>query len=438
MCDQRLNVTEPPLRSHSGLTMKKKQSEALSLLEDGQNIFLTGPGGVGKTAVLKTFINSSTMNIAVTSTTGTSALLLNGTTLHSFLGIGLGTKSTKHLVDKILSQGWLRKRWVLLECLVIDEVSMMHPNLFDKLEEIARIVRNNDKPFGGIQLALSGDFLQLPCIGTMHFCFQAKSWKKCIPNIICLDEIIRQGDRKFQDCLNAVRLGNITEGVRKILDSRVGIKLSNGFGICPTKLYSKNVNVEKENDVELDKLAQKGKEFCAYEMDIQTYHSSKCQKDFTIKKFKKFCPAPTYLELCVGAQVMLVKNIDLLCGLANGSRGIVVGFTPEDIPIVRFLNGKERPIGMELWEMEEQDKVILRAYQIPLRVAYAISIHKSQGCSLDYAQIDLSNIFEYGQAYVALSRVKSLRGLSISAIDYNCIQADPVAVAYYETLSSSK
>ena len=132
---------------------------------------------------------------------------------------------------------------------------------------------------------------------------------------------------------------------------------------------------------------------------------------------------------------MLVKNIDLLHGLANGSRGIVVGFTLEDLPIVRFLNGEERPIGMELWEMEEQDKVILRAYQVPLRVAYAISIHKSQGCSLDYAQIDLSNIFEYGQAYVALSRVKSLRGLSISAIDYDCIQADPVAVAYYKTLA---
>ena len=435
MCDQRLNVTKPPLRSYSGLTMKKKQSKALSLLEDGQSIFLTGPGGVGKTAVLKTFINSSTMNIAVTSTTGTSALLLNGTTLHSFLGIGLGTDNIRRLVDKIFNNDWLRKRWILLECLVIDEVSMMHPDLFDKLEEIARIIRNNSKPFGGIQLALSGDFLQLPCIGTMNFCFQAKSWKKCVPNIIYLDEIIRQGDRKFQECLNAVRLGAITERAKKILDSRVGIKLSNGYGIQPTKLYSKNINVEKENDAELDKLAQKGEEFCAYEMDIQTYHSSKCRKDFIIRKFKKFCSAPDYLELCIGAQVMLVKNIDLLHGLANGSRGIVVGFTLEDLPIVRFLNGEERPIGMELWEMEEQDKVILRAYQVPLRVAYAISIHKSQGCSLDYAQIDLSNIFEYGQAYVALSRVKSLRGLSISAIDYDCIQADPVAVAYYKTLA---
>ena len=197
------------------------------------------------------------MNIAVTSTTGTSALLLNGTTLHSFLGIGLGTDNIRRLVDKIFNNDWLRKRWILLECLVIDEVSMMHPDLFDKLEEIARIIRNNSKPFGGIQLALSGDFLQLPCIGTMNFCFQAKSWKKCVPNIIYLDEIIRQGDRKFQECLNAVRLGAITERAKKILDSRVGIKLSNGYGIQPTKLYSKNINVEKENDAELDKLAPK-------------------------------------------------------------------------------------------------------------------------------------------------------------------------------------
>jgi len=129
-----------------------------------------------------------------------------------------------------------------------------------------------------------------------------------------------------------------------------------------------------------------------------------------------------------------MKNIDMSCGLANGSRGVVMGFNDSSMPIIRFLNGEQRAIGMEIWDMKEKNKRVIRAYQIPLRVAYAISIHKSQGCSLDYAEVDLSNIFEYGQAYVALSRVKSLNGLSIKAIDYKCIQADPIAVSYYQSL----
>ena len=183
----------------TNVPMKEKQINALSLLEDGKSVFLTGPGGVGKTAVMKSFAVNSSSNVAITSTTGTSALLLNGTTLHSFLGIGLGKESVRKLVDRITSQKWLSNRWRLVECLVIDEISMMHPDLFDKLEEVARIVRRNSDPFGGIQLALSGDFLQLPCIGTMNFCFQAKSWEKCVPNVVYLDEIIRQGDRRFPE-----------------------------------------------------------------------------------------------------------------------------------------------------------------------------------------------------------------------------------------------
>jgi ATP-dependent DNA helicase PIF1 len=432
MCDNFLNTTKPiKVRS---VPMKKKQAHALALLENGESVFLTGPGGVGKTAVLRTFATNCSVNVAITSTTGTSALLLNGTTLHSFLGIGLGKESVKRLVTRINNQNWLRNRWSLLDCLVIDEISMMHPDLFDKLEEVARVVRNDPRPFGGVQLAISGDFLQLPCIGTMNFCFQAKSWNKCVPNVVYLDEIIRQGDKRFQKCLNAVRLGNITKEVRAILDTRVGARLSNDHGIRPTKLYAKNVDVQKENDIELDKLAEEGREFFAYEMDIEIHPDLLRSRVYMTNKFKKYCPVSERIELCVGAQVMLVKNIDLYCGLANGSRGVVMGFNSANLPIVRFLNGEERVIGMELWEMDDKNMKALRAHQIPLRVAYAISIHKSQGCSLDYAEIDLSEVFEYGQAYVALSRVKSLHGLSIIDINYDCIQADPLAVSYYEKL----
>ena len=427
MCDKSTRIRSVPLRD--------KQRRALALLANKKSLFLTGPGGVGKTAVLKYFASNCNSNVAITSTTGTSAILLNGTTLHSFLGIGLGKETVKKLVKKIGDQRWLSNRWRLLECLVIDEISMMHPDLFDKLEEVARIVRNDSRPFGGIQLALSGDFLQLPCVGTMNFCFQAKSWEKCVPNVICLNEIIRQGDKKFQKCLNSVRVGNITKEVRDILDSRLRATLSNEYGIKPTKLYAKNIDVERENDIELDKLATDSREFYAYEMTLEIPNTLQGSKEYLLRKFQKYCPVADHIELCIGAQVMLVKNLELACGLANGSRGVVIGFSSEDMPIVRFLNGEERTIGIDNWEIENKNQKTLKAYQIPLRVAYAISIHKSQGCSLDYAEIDLSDIFEYGQAYVALSRVKSLKGLSIIGINYECMQADPVAVEYYRTLN---
>jgi ATP-dependent DNA helicase PIF1 len=421
------------------IKMKYKQLKALSLLEDGKSVFLTGPGGVGKTSVLKFFTNNTTMNIAITSTTGTSSLLINGTTLHSFLGIGLGKESVSKLVERITSHNWLVNRWRLLECLVIDEISMMNPILFDKLEEVARILRKSNEPFGGIQLVLSGDYLQLPCIGTMNFCFQAKSWNDCVPNVVYLDEIIRQGDKKFQNCLNSIRIGNITQDVKDLLNTRVGVSLKNDYGIKPTKLYSKNIHVERDNNIELDKLAQEGREFYAYEMSIDIPVELRKNKEYIVKKFTKFCPVAKHIELCIGAQVMLVKNIDLTHGLANGSRGVIMGFdSSSSMPIVRFLNGEERIICMEKWEMDERNKRVLRAYQIPLRVAFSLSIHKCQGCSLDYAEIDLSDVFEYGQAYVALSRVKTLSGLSIISIDYDCIQADPLAVSYYENLSKNQ
>ena len=164
------------------IELNEKQNIAYSLMANGKNVFITGPGGTGKTAVIKLFTRTykSSRTIAITSTTGTSALLLNGTTFHSYLGIGYGTGSVVNLVKKINDISWLRKRWTEIDCLIIDEVSMLDPDLFDKLEEIARIIRKSTLPFGKIQLILSGDFCQLPCIGINKFCFEAKSWDKCV------------------------------------------------------------------------------------------------------------------------------------------------------------------------------------------------------------------------------------------------------------------
>jgi ATP-dependent DNA helicase PIF1 len=403
---------------------------------DGNHRFVLGNFIIThNTAVIKMFMKlyQKHRQIAVTSTTGTSALLLNGTTVHSYLGVGYGNGSIKSIVDKIYQWAWLKKRWNLLECLFIDEISMLDPELFDKLEEIARIVRRNNSPFGGIQIVLSGDFLQLPCVGTNNFCFEAKSWNKCIKRTVYLNEIMRQGDNTFQEVLNKVRVGNIDDQVKNVLNSRIGSKLNNEFGIKPTGLYSQNKDVDLINDEELDELAADGRQFYEYNMEV-VFYPGVTNKTASLDKFKKYCIAPETLQLCIGAQVMLLKNLDISNGLANGSRGVVTGFI-SDMPLVKFLNGEERLMEQNIWEIEENDKKILRAQQIPLKVAYAISIHKSQGCSLDYAEIDLAGVFEYGQAYVALSRVKSLEGLSIIDVDYDCIEAHPKATAYYDSLS---
>ena len=388
------------------IELNEKQIIAYSLMANGKNVFITGPGGTGKTAVIKLFTRTykSSRTIAITSTTGTSALLLNGTTFHSYLGIGYGTGSVVNLVKKINDISWLRKRWTEIDCLIIDEVSMLDPDLFDKLEEIARIIRKSTLPFGKIQLILSGDFCQLPCIGINKFCFEAKSWDKCINKTIYLTNIIRQEEILFQNLLNNIRIGNITKDVKNILNSRKKVILTNDFGIKPTKLYATNIDVDRINNLELDKLAKEGLNFFEYEMIIKVYKNVS-NKALAIDKFKKYCTAPEILQLCVGAQVMLLKNLSLECGLANGSRGVVVKFL-QDLPVVKFLNGEERIIDMNIWEIEENDKAILRASQIPLKIAYAYSIHKCcSGKTLIYTQDGIKRISKISEDLIGFDHL---------------------------------
>ena len=408
--------------------LSKKQNEAYSTMVSGKNIFLTGAAGVGKTQVLKLFIKvyKHSKIMGITSTTGISALLFGGTTLHSFLGIGLGNGSVENICNKIYSRSYLLKRWKDLEILIIDEISMLSPTLFDKLEEIARLIRHNNNPFGGIQLILSGDFCQLPCINSDNFCFEANSWNKCIDHTSYLTEIMRQKDIEFQECLNEVRIGKLSKKTKNLLQSRLNFKLTNNFGILPTKLYSTNSSVDSLNNEELDKLSENNP-FFEYDMNIKY-----SKNETALNIYKKFCNAPETIQLCVGAQVMLLWNLDIQGGLVNGSRGIVTNFI-HDLPLVKFLNGRELVIDYHIWEHEENNKKLFTISQIPLKLAYALTIHKSQGCSLDYAEIDLSDCFSPGQSYVALSRVKNLEGLSIIGINFNKIITHPKAVSFYDT-----
>jgi len=210
---------------------------------------------------------------------------------------------------------------------------MLDPELFDKLEALAKLIRKSSLPFGGIQIVLSGDFLQLPCVGTDKFCFEAKSWNQCIHKTYVFTEIIRQADTSFQNCLNHLRFGTVNDEVKNVLNPRIGIVLTNDFEIKPTKLYARNFEVDEVNDRELDKLAKDGREFYEYNMEIKQI-SNHLSIDF-IDKIKKNCNAPEILQLCIGAQVMLLVNLDLQMGLCNGSRGIIIDFI-NDIPIVNF------------------------------------------------------------------------------------------------------
>ncbi len=417
----------------------KKQREAVDLMLSGKSIFLTGGAGVGKSYVVKAYreLMGNSRNIAVTSTTGVSAILVGGSTVHSYLGIGLGTGTAEEIAEKIMHATKSRRRWQETDTLIIDEISMMSPDLFDKLEKIARLLRcgpepmgkTKQPPFGGIQLILSGDFLQLPVVGSDYFCFESKSWEKCIDKVVVLDEIVRQEDKDFQDVLNKIRIGVVDKNVQTVLGERLGKKLENPNGIIPTKIFTINADVDYLNEQELDKLAQDGREFFEYKMEIK-FNDFVKNREQAIDKYRKSSLAPETLQLCVGAQVMLLANLDVESGFGNGSRGVVVDFL-QDFPVVRFMNGKEQVITYYVWDIKEDKKTVVSIKQIPLRVAYAITSHKSQGSTLDFAIVDLSNIFAYGQGYVAISRVKTLEGLSISRINYEKIIAHPKALEFY-------
>jgi ATP-dependent DNA helicase PIF1 len=427
-----------------------KQQEAFNYMEQGKNIFLTGPSGSGKSEVVNLFKMryQNKKNIAITSTTGISAILIGGTTLHSYLGIGLGNDSVEDLTIKITNNSHYRNRWLKLNVLIIDEVSMLSPGLFDKLENVARNIRNpkpkrllsneeigEEKPFGGIQLVLSGDLLQLPVIGDSDsFVFDSECWNKCITHVVELTKIMRQEDLQFQEILNEIRIGKVSEKARKLLDSRIGFKLKNDLGIIPTKIFTKNAQVDETNLKQLENLKETN--FYQYDMEIYFYKFVK-NREQSLEKYRKGSLAPDTLDLCEGAQVMLLCNLDLENGLANGSRGVIIDFI-EEFPLVRFLNGIERIIPYWQWEIEENNEKQVRITQIPLKLAWAQTVHKCQGSTIDYAEIDLSNVFTYGQAYVALSRVKSIDGMSIVNINYETIQAHPRALQYYSNLKSTQ
>ncbi len=417
--------TNKNVLKYDDIKLNEKQSLAYDLIVNrGKNIFLTGVGGVGKSACIhkiKQDLLSSNKNVAITSTTGVSASLIKGSTLHSYLGIGLGVSSFEKLYKRVSSSGFYTSRWRNIDLLIIDEVSMLSINLFEKLEKIARYIREDIRPFGGIQILLSGDFLQLPTINDDKFLFESELWPKVINEIVLLTEIIRQKDPVFQSILNKIRMGVVDDQVKEILLSRE-IKYISQDGLIPTYILSTNAQVDKVNKKYYDNL--EGPEF-SYK--IEYFWKKKIAYK---EKYEPLIRFPLTLNLKVGCQVMHLVNNG---GLVNGSRGIVKSFK-DGYPIVLFKNGVEKMILPEILDIEENDDVIMSYKQLPLKVAFSATCHKLQGSTLDIARIDFKRIFECGQLYVALSRVTSLEGLYLRNVDFNKIKTNPKAVAFYKKI----
>jgi len=422
--------------------LSEKQQNAFDYMKSGKNVFITGPGGSGKSFLIKYFIDwyksekeNDESKIFITSTTGLSSLLIDGMTINRYSGIGTGTKDIETLYKKIIKMGKLKKRWCNTSVLIIDEISMMDADIFDKLEILAKRIRKNEDRFGGIQIILSGDFLQLPPVKSNNFCFESFTWDFIIDKIFYFDKIIRQNDINLQNILNNVRLGIVNEDVKKVLNSRLNVNLDNENGIIPTLLFSKKNIVLDYNEKELKKLIDSGNENYTYNSYYEfSKNINEESKDFYIDIINNQYQVEDKLTFSKLSQVMLTINIPEL-ELANGSRGIIIDFSKEKKnPIVLFLNGKTLEIEPNEFIIDEENDII-KKIQIPLILSWAITIHKAQGMTLDLVKTDIGNsIFEYGQVYVVLSRVKNIEGLSLINIDYSKIKAHPKILKYYKNI----
>jgi ATP-dependent DNA helicase PIF1 len=426
-----------------------EQENALEAIKAGRNIFLTGAGGTGKSHTIRAIVawgRSVDKRIDVTAMTGCAALLLGlkAKTLHSWAGIGLGRESPASLAESIKRSRKTLRRWMDCQILIIDEISMMMPELLEKLDFIARRVRRKESErFGGIQLVLAGDFCQLPPVtkstdpDTLLFAFQSAIWAALLDETHHLTKIERQPDPAFQAILTEARMGALSPASITILNSRKGLPWKTDE-IRPTLIFSRNSDVSTINSVNMEALEGEEVVFKAATVTASgppsaSAGSPSADSDIETQLTRLDLDAPyePVLTLKVGAQVMLLTNLDQERGLVNGSRGVVLHFSSTGLPVVRFLSIAE-PVVVDraTWMLPDNDQV--GRAQIPLKVAYAITIHKSQGATLDCALIDIgSNTFEYGQAYVALSRVKSLEGLHIWSLNPAKVRCHPAVAAFY-------
>ena len=408
------------------------QQTALNVMLSGRNVLLTGPAGSGKTFVLDKFIKKARGDgkiVASTATTGLAASHLNGITIHSWAGIGIND----YLPTDFMNQ-FSKKKWDSInktDVLIIDEISMLHDFRLDMVDYVCREVRRNDSPFGGLQVILCGDFFQLPPINRKigrqgGFIFHSPLFKQLNLAICYLDEQYRQNDDDLTMVLDAIR-ENKTDDYEKMapLERRIGIEP--GYGDDVTRLYTTNANVDEINNKKLEELS--GDESIFYEQCAG-------EKGY-VQSLKKSILAPEALKLRKGAFVMAIKN-GKDYQYVNGSLGFVTDFDPRNgYPIVDFLNGKSLIVERDTWQLSDGNEVMASVSQMPLKLAWAMTIHKSQGMTLDKAEIDLRRSFVEGLGYVALSRIRKLQDLYLDGIDQKALKVSDEAIYFDKILKEA-
>ena len=451
-------------------SLSPEQEYALQSFEKGENLFITGPGGTGKTHLIHTLVKSAKTRqkkIQVCALTGCASILLgcNARTIHSWSGMRTGKGEIDKIIEDIRRNKKLLKNWKEIQILVIDEVSMMSQKILELLDEIGRNIRHcQHKPFGGIQIVFTGDFFQLPPVGnagepgSTEFCFESPIWQEIFPlaNHIELSTMFRQKDPIFQSILLNIRKGTIEPEQIVLLQNHVNREYNpeEHNGVIPTKLFPTIARVDSYNRMMFDQIQE-----ISYDYDAQikitctTFLESgrpiakedleRCKKmtktvqEREIEYLKNNTPCVDVLSLKKGAVVMSTVNLDMENGICNGSTGVIVDFQTRlgsiPNPVVKFANGIQKVMEIQYWQSEEYPSIAVGNF--PLRLAWAMTIHKSQGATLSMAEMDIGkSIFENGQTYVALSRVQSLEGLYLSDFHPKNIRANPKVTAFYKTI----
>lgn len=428
------------------ITIPKKEEDddkdflkIVQLIKEGRNVFVTGNAGTGKSYLLNKLKEKYKKKLELTSTTGLAAVNIKGVTIHSWAGVGLCKKPIDQCVLDIYKKKTNLAKIMECKLLAIDEISMLKSSTFSYIDQVLRLVRNNKEPFGGIQLLLFGDFFQLPPIEEMNnekgFCFESESWKELNLEVVKLEKIYRQTELNFVKALNNIRTNQIDKEDIELLKSReINYDTSNTPML---HIFARNDEADSYNMKKFKALETQTYE---YNADSGVYRGEKyIQNDLNNREavileiFKKNCRANENLYLKKGCRVMLIVNLDFDKGLINGSCGEIIHLDSDSIT-VKFDNGVEADIKKNTFEYYYNDSLLAKMVQYPLKLAYGITIHKSQGMTLENVVVDCNRIFEEGQAYVALSRVKKLEGLYLKGFSADKIKANQKVVDFYKNL----